>query len=251
MKIESNMSLGEVSISSSGTTVLRFLIPRSQRRKFFIQFTLMTFTGWVVGGIASIAIEKYLLQTLSPGLLQQQPSWDGWVKSISSVVFAMIFAADQALVLRRYLSAWWLWMLATSVGWLASNNVSTAWIEYISSIANSLNKTLSFEDVIFFGGLSTISYVLSGIWLGFLQWLVLRRKTAGAWWWNFLPSFSYLCISIFVWLLSFLQDLIPEVSRAQILYLSGQALTAIILGVIPAIGFCRLKIYSRRITARQ
>ncbi|MFB2768742.1 hypothetical protein ACE1AT_05535 [Pelatocladus sp. BLCC-F211] len=209
----------------------------------------MTFTGWVVGGITSIALEKYLLQTLPPAVLQQQPSWYGLVKIMSSVVFAIIFAADQALVLRRYLSAWWLWVLVTSVGWLVANHVSTAWINYISSIADSLNKTLSFEDVIFFGGLSTLSYVLSGIWVGFLQWLVLRQYTAGAWWWNFLPSFSYLCISIFVWLLSCLQDLIPEVSRAQILYLSGQALTAIILGVIPAIGFCRLKIYSQRILA--
>ncbi|TBR61993.1 hypothetical protein B4U84_08605 [Westiellopsis prolifica IICB1] len=207
----------------------------------------MTFTGWIVGGITSIALEKYFLQTLPPAVLEQQPSWYGLVKFISSVVFAIIFATDQALVLRRYLSAWWLWVLATSVGWLVANHVSTAWINYISSIADSLDKTLSLEDVIFFGGLSTLSYVLSGIWVGFLQWLVLRRYTAGAWWWNFLPSFSYLCISIFVWLLSCLQDLIPEVSRAQILYLSGQALTAIILGVIPAIGFCRLKIYSHRI----
>ncbi|RAM51454.1 MAG: hypothetical protein C6Y22_12895 [Hapalosiphonaceae cyanobacterium JJU2] len=207
----------------------------------------MTFTGWIVGGITSIALEKYFLQTLPPAVLEQQPSWYGLVKFISSVVFAIIFATDQALVLRRYLSGWWLWVLATSVGWLVANHVSTAWINYISSIADSLDKTLSLEDVIFFGGLSTLSYVLSGIWVGFLQWLVLRRYTAGAWWWNFLPSFSYLCISIFVWLLSCLQDLIPEVSRAQILYLSGQALTAIILGVIPAIGFCRLKIYSRRI----
>ncbi|KOP27270.1 hypothetical protein AMR41_06950 [Hapalosiphon sp. MRB220] len=209
----------------------------------------MTFTGWVVGGITSIALENYFLQILSPAVLQQQPSSYGLVKFISSVVFAIIFAVDQALVLRRYLSAWWLWVLVTSFGWLVANHVSTAWINYISSIAHSLNKTLSFEDVIFFGGLSTLCYVLSGIWIGFIQYLVLRWHTAGAWWWNFLPSFSHLCISIFVGLLSFLQELIPVVSRAQIFYLSGQALTAIILGVIPAIGFCRLKIDSRRMIA--
>ncbi len=248
MQTQSNIPSGEAFISSNGK-LQKLLIPRSQRSKFFLQFTVMTFTGWIVGGITSIALEKYFLQTLPPAVLEQQPSWYGLVKFISSVVFAIIFATDQALVLRRYLSAWWLWVLATSVGWLVANHVSTAWINYISSIADSLDKNLSLQDVIFFGGLSTLSYVLSGIWVGFLQWLVLRRYTAGAWWWNFLPSFSYLCISIFVWLLSCLQDLIPEVSRAQILYLSGQALTAIILGVIPAIGFCRLKIYSHRIIA--
>ncbi len=223
---------------------LLLLIRRSHRRKFFIQFTFMTVLGWVVGGIASIGIEKSLLEAFPPAVLQQQPIWYTSVKFLSNVVFTLIFAVDQALIVRQYVSGW-LWLLATSAGWLIATSVSTAWINHISSIAASLNRTLSVEEMVFFGGLSTIAYILSGIWLGFSQWLVLRRYTVGAWWWSFLPCISYLCISILIWLLSLSQNLIPEVNRAQLSYLIGQGFTALILGVIPAIGFCMLKTNSR------
>ncbi|MBD2515431.1 hypothetical protein H6G93_10490 [Nostoc sp. FACHB-973] len=219
----------------------KFLIPRSQRQKFFFQFTLMTLIGWVVGGVASIALEKFILQNLS---LEMQ-TWSIVVRGLGNIVFALIFAADQALVLYRYLSGWQ-WIFATSVGWLIANGVSTAWINYISSFASSLNQTLSPEQTFILGFLSAIAYIISGIWLGICQWLVLRRYTASAWWWNFLPSISFLLITILVWLLFLVQNLIPEATRNFILYWSGQGLTAIILGAIPAIGLCTLKRDSRR-----
>ncbi|MDZ8035267.1 hypothetical protein [Nostoc sp. DedSLP04] len=213
----------------------KYLIPRSQRQRFFIQFTLMTLIGWVVGGVASIALEKIILQSLSPNIANQPQTWSILVRSLSNVVFAVIFAADQALVLYRYLPSWQ-WLFATSVGWLIANGVSTAWINYISTIASS-----SSEDTLIFGFLSAIAYIISGIWLGICQWLVLRRYTAGIWWWNFLPSISFFWITILVWLLFIMQNLIPETYRTPILYWSGQGLTAAILGAIPAIGLCTLK----------
>lgn len=213
----------------------KFLIPRSQRQRFFIQFTLMTLIGWVVGGVASIALEKIILQSLSPNIANQPQTWSILVRSLSNVIFAVIFAADQALVLYRYLPSWQ-WLFATSVGWLIANGVSTAWINYISTIASS-----SSEDTLIFGFLSAIAYIISGIWLGICQWLVLRRYTAGIWWWNFVPSISFFWITILVWLLFLVQNLIPETYRTPILYWSGQGLTAAILGAIPAIGLCTLK----------
>ncbi|MEH2364362.1 hypothetical protein [Nostoc sp.] len=220
----------------------KFLIPRSQRQRFFIQFTLMTLIGWVVGGVASIALEKIILQSLSPSVAIQPQTWSILVRSLSNVVFAVIFAADQSLILYRYLPGWQ-WIFATSVGWLIANGVSTAWINYISTIASS-----SLEDTLILGFLSAIAYIISGIWLGICQWLVLRRYTAGIWWWNFLPSISFLLISILVWLLFVVQNLIPEANRNFILYWSGQLFTAIILGAIPAIGLCTLKINSHHRT---
>ncbi|MBN3880689.1 MULTISPECIES: hypothetical protein [unclassified Nostoc] len=218
----------------------KFLIPRSQRQRFFIQFTLMTIIGWVVGGVASIALEKIILQSLSPNIANQPQTWSILVRSLSNVIFAVIFAADQALVLYRYLPSWQ-WLFATSVGWLIANGVSTAWINYISTIASS-----SSEDTLIFGFLSAIAYIISGIWLGICQWLVLRRYTAGIWWWNFVPSISFFWITILVWLLFLVQNLIPETNRNFILYWSGQGLTAIILGLVPAIGLCTLKRNSHR-----
>ncbi|MEH2259617.1 hypothetical protein [Nostoc sp.] len=213
----------------------KFLIPRSQRQKFFMQFTLMTLIGWVVGGIASIALEKIIFHSISSNVAIQPQTWSILVRSLSNIVFAVIFAADQALVLYRYLPGWQ-WLFATSVGWLIANGVSTAWINYISTIASS-----SSEDTLIFGFLSAIAYIISGIWLGICQWLVLRRYTAGIWWWNFLPSISFFWITILVWLLFIMQNLIPETYRTPILYWSGQGLTAAILGAIPAIGLCTLK----------
>ncbi len=220
----------------------KFLIPRSQRQRFFIQFTLMTLIGWVVGGVASIALEKIILQSLSPSVAIQPQTWSILVRSLSNVVFAVIFAADQSLILYRYLPGWQ-WIFATSLGWLIANGVSTAWINYISTIVSS-----SPEETLILGFLSAIAYIISGIWLGICQWLVLRRYTSGVWWWNFLPSISFLLITILVWLLFVVQNLIPEANRNFILYWSGQGFTAMILGIIPAIGLCTLKINSHRRT---
>ncbi|MCC5615911.1 hypothetical protein LC605_12685 [Nostoc sp. CHAB 5836] len=213
----------------------KFLIPRSQRQRFFVQFTLMTLIGWVVGGVASIALEKIILQSLSASVAMQPQTWNTLVRSLSNVVFAVIFAADQSLVLYRYLPGWQ-WLFATSIGWLIANSVSTAWINYISIIASSFP-----EDTLILGILSAIAYIISGIWLGICQWLVLKRYTADIWWWNFLPSISFFLITILVWLLFLIQNLIPETYRTPILYWSGQGLTAVILGAIPAIGLCTLK----------
>ncbi|MBW4560867.1 MAG: hypothetical protein KME32_06845 [Mojavia pulchra JT2-VF2] len=217
----------------------RFLIPRSQRRRFLIQFTFMTCLGWVVGGVASIALEKILYNFLL--VLSQDPQmWNTLASYFSSFVFAAIFAADQALVLRRYLSGW-LWMLATSVGWLIANTVSTAWISYISGVASSLNDSLTSDAMIILGFMSTVAYIISGVWLGLCQWLVLRRYTVGAWWWNFLPTICFFFISLLVGLLSLLQNFIPEAYRSSIWYFNEQGFTAFILGIIPAIGLCNLK----------
>ncbi|MEA5582362.1 hypothetical protein VB620_13560 [Nodularia harveyana UHCC-0300] len=211
----------------------KFLIPRSGRREFFFLFTLMTILGWVVGGISSIGLEKSILGGLPPA-----DSFH-WVKILGNIVFALVFAADQALVLRRYISGR-LWILATSIGWLIANSIAIAWLKYISAIAG-VNQDISPDLAFLWGFVSTISYILTGIWLGLCQWLVLRRYAKPAWWWIFLPSLSFCLISLGVWFLSLVQDLIPEVNRTPILYWSEQGFTAIILGVIPAIGLCTLK----------
>ncbi|MBO3458056.1 hypothetical protein G4P69_04910 [Aetokthonos hydrillicola CCALA 1050] len=217
----------------------KFLIPRSQQRKFLIKFTIMTILGWAVGGIASLTLEKTLLHGFSP-TVGQQLTWYKTERYLSNGLFAVIFAADQAFVMHRYISGW-LWALATSIGWLIANGISAAWISHISSMVSTLNKNLSPHEIFFFGILSTCAYIISGIWLGFFQWLILRRYTVGSWWWNFLPSFSFSLISISIGFLSLIQQFIPLVYRDQILYFFGQGLTAVILGVIPGIGLCTLK----------
>ncbi len=215
------------------------LIPRSERRGFFLLFTFMTTLGWIGGGIASLALEKILRENIPVDFAQNEILWYRIAKLIASSLFALIFAADQSIPLSKYISGW-SWMLATTIGWLVANTVSTAWIAYISSIAASTNQ-ISPQAIIFFGILSTTAYIFSGLWLGLLQWLVLRRYAKGAWWWNFVPSISYFVISISVLLVSLVQNSIPVIHRDVTLYLVKQGLTAFILAVIPAIAFCRLR----------
>ncbi|MEA5572791.1 hypothetical protein [Calothrix sp. UHCC 0171] len=223
-----------------------FIIPRSQRRQFFLTFTFMTLVGWVVGGIVSIAVEKGITEQLMPKLTPGvQEIWYDWGTYASLSIFALIFAGDQAIVMRRYISGWW-WLFATSFGWLVSTKVSDTWISYIWTFAESLNRELSLQETIILGVASTSAYIFSGIWIGFCQWLILRRYTKKSWWWTFLNSCAFLLISFLLWLLSLTQTSIPEVYRDQVSYLSEQGTTALILGIIPAIALCRLHSRGKR-----
>lgn len=217
----------------------RYLIPRSQIRRFVIQFTLMTILGWIVGEIASVTLEKTLLYVMPP-VVGQQLTWYSRKKYLSDIVFAGIFGADQAFVINKYLSGW-LWMLATSMGWLIANSISTVWNNDTSSIALFSNKTLSPLDILVLGILSIGLQMFAGIWFGLCQWWVLRRFTTGVWWWIFLPSISFLLISISVGLLTVVATLFPETIRSFILNFCEQGLTAVILGIVPALGLCLLK----------
>ncbi len=215
------------------------LIPRSERQGFFLLFTFMTTLGWIGGGIASLALEKILRENIPADFAQNEILWYRIAKLIASSLFALIFAADQSIPLSKYISGW-SWMLATAIGWLVANTVSTAWIAYISSIAASTNQ-ISLQAAIFFRILPTAAYIFSALWLGLLQWLVLRRYVKGAWWWNFVPSISYFVISISIFLVSLVQNFIPAIHRDITLFSVTQGLTALILAVIPAIAFCRLQ----------
>ena len=215
------------------------LIPRPKRRGFFLLFTFMTMLGWIGGGIASLALEKILRENIPAYFVQNELLWYRIAKLIATGLFALIFAADQSIPLSKYISGW-SWMIATAIGWLVANTVSQAWISYISTIAASTNQ-ISPQSAIFLGILPTAAYILSGLWLGILQWLVLRRQVKNSWWWIFVPSISYLLISISIFLISLVKNFIPVIHQDVTLYLVTQGLTALILAAIPAIGFCRLR----------
>jgi hypothetical protein len=201
----------------------------------------MTVLGWVVGGVVSIMFDQFvtiqLISLLNPQMLD---SWSNWGSYLSLGLFAVIFAADQAIIVNKYISGW-LWILATSCGWLIANKVSTAWISYISSLAESLQRNLLPKEILIIGIVSTGAYIISGLWMGFSQWVVIKRYTSEAWWWNFIPSITFLVISLLVWLLSLVYDLLPTAYRDQILSYGEQGFTALTLGIIPAIALCRLK----------
>ncbi len=218
------------------------LIPRNERRKFFLSFTSACILGWVIGGLVSIEIEEIIQNLLLSHLsLETQEFFKIY---LTEAIFAIIFGCSQALVLKRYISGW-LWFVATVVGWNLAKIVSNTWINYISeqasSFLSSLGRELSSNEMMLFAALSTIAFIVSGIWLGLCQWLVLRRYIVMAWRWIFVPSIAFSFISILVWLLSIVQDWLPFVYRPNIANWGGQGFTALILGIVPAVALCIAK----------
>lgn len=240
MQFEPNQNHAEKSPSSPKISTL-FLIPPPERRRFLLRFAFMTILGWVVGGIATLV----LLQTFNERIIPtaSQPMQWFWYYSwfyVSTAVFSFIFAIDQALVMRKYVSGW-LWLLATLLGWLFSQSISHGWVTYIHGLAESLGRDLVTIERIVFVSLSTIAANVAWTWLGFSQWIVLRKYTKGSWWWIFLHTLSFFVISFLVWLLSLGHDFIPEAYRPQVLFLSEQGFSAAVLAIVPAIAACRLK----------
>jgi hypothetical protein len=218
------------------------LIPRNERRKFFLLFTSACIFGWVIGGLFSIEIEQRIQNLLISQFSLETP---GLFKTLfkmyfTEVIFALIFASFQAIVLKRYISGW-LWLLATTVGWNLSKIISDTWINYISQQASSLYRQPSTSEMILFAALSTAASIFSSLWLGLCQWLVLRRYTTKAWKWIFVPPITFTFISLLIWLLSLAQDLLPEVYSPKIANWGGQGCSALILGIIPAIALCVAK----------
>ena len=218
----------------------KFLIPPRKRRIFFFRFTLMTLLGWIAGGIASLALKRMFVDLLPAVVNLPHPVLSVWGDYISNLLFALIFGVDQALVVRQYISGR-RWMIATTLGWLVATNVSAIWIQYIYFQAASLNQTLSFQQTLLFGFLSTLAYILSGIWLGFFQWLILRQYTARAWKWIFIPTISFFFISVSMFLLAQVRIFIPQLNQNIVRYFSEQILTALMLGIIPGAFLCAFK----------
>ncbi|WP_313959097.1 hypothetical protein [Umezakia ovalisporum] len=111
----------------------------------------MTILGWVVGGITTMGLENSTLGNLLPVDSFHR------VKILGNIVFAVVFAADQALVLHRYISGL-LWMLATSTGWLVVNSVGIPPVKHISSVVISFHQGES-PDLAFMGGFCQQYYI--------------------------------------------------------------------------------------------
>ena len=219
----------------------KFLISRQKRRIFFFRFILMTVLGWIVGGIASLALKRFFVDLLPAVINFPHPVLSVWGEYVSNLLFALIFGADQALVVRQYVSGR-RWMITTTLGWLVATNVSALWVQHIYLQAVSLERVLSSQEIFLYGFLSTLAYIISGLWLGFFQWLVLRRYAVNAWKWVFVPAISFFLISFSMLFLAQAREVIPLLKQNVISYFSEQILTALMLGIVPGIMFCTLRI---------
>ena len=101
-----------------------------------------------------------------------------WILAANGYVFfivaAVIMGLLQWLILRRYIRGARWWVLATAIGWQAG----------FAAVGNiSLPIVLALDLDVFGIPSSILNGLQMGAIVGLVQWLVLRRQVARAWWW--------------------------------------------------------------------
>jgi hypothetical protein len=172
------------------------LIPRSGRRRFLISFVGLTILGFVVGGILTIIVNVAADRLLFNGAAERI-SPGGVAKEVFvGLLLGATIGTAQWFELRRHLKSGYLWILANSLGYVATSNAlflilllsfSSSLLAQIPSdflglFAISMNQNpANFIPLIGLGFLLMASW--SGVVIGLPQWLVLRKSSQPIWWW--------------------------------------------------------------------
>lgn len=232
--MRSQLSFPSMRASTPPITSQPFLITPLDRFKFTVLFVLATGLGWV--------LEAGVLRTLNSPIVPQAWQSGGLLGAfVTGLVAGTIVSALQWLVLRRYLSDW-LWILASSVGYVLLMTTQEAWWSLLDQL---LKNTEWFTTVstmhpratlLASGAVSTLLSALCTVWLGIAQWLFLRQYTQFSRWWVMIPAIAVILSSgLFT-----LGTLLPPLLNLN-LALEPTALGAGILGTIQAIALCALR----------
>jgi hypothetical protein len=175
-----------------------------------------------VGLVAGIWTSQILLTAIFPLLTNSV-----LLQFVENFVLGASLGAAQALVLRKYVSAWW-WIFATSCGWSISAIVARAWSNQISGVLNN------------------IFYIC----LGITQWIALRRYAFAAGWWIVIAAVSVYLFRLVADIVFF--DIVSTyLNKIWQIPLSSQILIQTLLGAIPlgliqAISLCTLPKKTKR-----
>jgi hypothetical protein len=172
------------------------LIPRSGRRRFLISFVGLTIMGFVIGGVLTIVVnvaaDRFLFngatQPVSPGSI---------VKEVFvGLLLGATLGTAQWSELRRHLKSSYLWILANSLGYVATSNAlflillsqtSSPFLGQLSSYVFGLLPISMGQSPAAFIPLIGLAFLLiaswSGVVIGMPQWLVLRKSLQSVWWW--------------------------------------------------------------------
>jgi hypothetical protein len=172
------------------------LIPRSGRRRFLIRFIGLTILGFAIGGVSTVIVNLAADRLLFNGM--SQPGSPG---SIAKEVFVGLLlgatlGTAQWFELRRHLKSSYLWILANSLGYVATSNAlflillsqtSSPFLEQLSSYVFGLLPISMGQNPADFIPLIGLAFLLmaswSGVVIGMPQWLVLRKSLQPVWWW--------------------------------------------------------------------
>jgi hypothetical protein len=182
--------------------------------KLWLQWATMSAIGWVIGWMATLLIELFLLRYLKylillivgdseassnfrevmlenigdgiPGQfigVQSAFIYGGFFGALQGAVFGMIGGSSQVLFLRHYITKAYWWILVSVLAWTFYWGVvwghawAWGWTEITILIC-------SFDSKIPYGLFGTIG-------LGVFQWLVLRKQIPKAYSWIFMVVLSW------------------------------------------------------------
>lgn len=214
------------------TTVQKYWVPPTERLPFALLFVLAT-------GLGAFLV-RFGLHTLHTPIVPAfwQPS--GLMSAfISGFVSGTLIGATQWLVLRRYLPDW-LWILATIAGYVILMPILHTWQRLVLEQLMPLMAGLPWFDALPAAVILTMQSIIGiglaaicSVWLGFMQWLVLRQYAKPSWGWIYVPAIAIL----FAGGLLLLRLLIPPLAS---LSLAMEVFTPGIIGATEAIACCTL-----------
>jgi hypothetical protein len=218
--------------SRIAATVQKYCIPPTERLKFAVLFVLAT-------GFGSFLV-RFVLHTLQHPIVPTFWQTSGLIGAfISGLVSGTLVGATQWFVLRRYLPDW-LWMLATTAGYVILMPILHTWqrilVEQMMPLMAGLFWFDALPSPVVLAVQSIIGIGLAAIcsvWLGFMQWLVLRQYAKPSWGWIYVPSIAVLLAGA----LLLVRRVIPLLTT---LPLAMEVFTPGIIGATQAIACCAL-----------
>ncbi len=216
--------------STSRVFLPKYLVEPTNRFTFALLFMLATAISWLLVGLALRPLQSPNL----PLLLQPNSLLSAFV---SGIVAGMMVGALQWLVL-RWVAPDWLWIITSIAGYSLSMTGIQAWQGWLQAHGNrfAFLAGLAPSAVSLFSvGLTAICM----IWLGLLQWLLLRHYARPSWVWIFVPAIAVIVSSLFV---GFYQ-LLPVQRWLSAAEFSAQVygLAASLVGWTQAITLCTLR----------
>jgi hypothetical protein len=218
--------------SATPTSAIRsqhFLVPPFQRLRFIVLFCLASWLG---------ALLVYLLlrqwRGLALPLFLREETLVGML--VYGVVAGTVLGAMQWLVLRRYVPDW-SWILATATGYTIWLTTLQGWRRLLDQMLTNSSFYSQSSNLITVFDLtgSTLLAAVCAIWLGLIQWLVLRHYARSSWVWVFVPSLALVITGLLASLnLLFVFARIP-------LHLNVAMLNAGLFSVIQALALCSLR----------
>lgn len=202
----------------------QFLVPAAEQVWFVTFFTLATIVGWLVAGIFHEVIQRNLAIVLPEALpLQQILAQPGLNQLTIGLWTGAIVGVTQWLILRAYIPNL-MWVVTTSIGWGLASVVAMGWAHWVPPL------------------LATAAFV----WLGAIQWFVIRQYVRQGGWWVFIPILpSVLVFGLFQILDWGLRTIGIEVATSSteqlILFLVLEIIRILALGLLQATGLCAFR----------